>query len=161
MERVLCAHLYIGRFNKAVLPREFQSGGAPLPAGMCGSVKMRLWAIEEYFPQIPGLGQIRRKIFFLVKKTHQPKAKKQAHQRHQQVASSVKSRIQKILNVSARESLAQLLKSPKNISNHVNRDRVHSHPDERLAPVLPFAHIHDPIEQAQQKRAVTARHQDK
>ena len=63
--------------------------------------------------------------------------------------------VEKDSHVSADQSPGQVAETADDIFGEVNRDRVHAHPDEWLAPAAHLPNIHNQIKQAEQDGAVT------
>src|SRR5438552_5813927 len=68
-------------------------------------------------------------------------------------------RVEEFLHVTAGEPEAEAVEVD-DVVGHIDRDRVHADPHERLTPFLPFPHIHHQIKEPEQQRAVAAGHQD-
>ena len=97
--------------------------------------------------------------FFAVEKMTEQNAQAQAHQRDNQVAKAGgHGVVEKFSHVAAGQAQSEAIEAD-DVIGHVNGDRVHADPDERLAPFLIFPHIHHQEEESQQHCAVTAGHQ--
>src|SRR5579884_1381527 len=91
-----------------------------------------------------------------IKEVQQPEGKRYRHQGQQQIAQTIPTGVEKILDITADQPRRDPREADDETMEKVDGDGVHAHPDEWLAPPLKFHDVHNPIKDAQSNRTVSA-----